>query len=141
MVQLLPGEPEAVGGRRGDQRVDLHPAALVGHQSDPFRLVAQVLGDVLGHPHGASLVHALSLPGETHITRLISSERFDPQSTRVIHRRFEPPCGQPSQSSRALSGGLSHTGGLTRATLRSTPGAHRFSAWATRASAVTGTTA
>lgn len=65
VVQFRPGEPEAVCGRRGDQRVDLDPAGLVEGEPDGLGLMAQMSGQVLRHLHGASFVHPLSLPWET----------------------------------------------------------------------------
>src|SRR5690606_95290 len=85
--ELLPGEPEAVGGGRRDQGVDLGPATLVEGESDSFRAMPQVSGEVFRHPHSALFVHAFRLPGVTRITRRVSKERFDPQLRVVIHKQ------------------------------------------------------
>jgi hypothetical protein len=75
-----------VGGGRLDERVDPDPATFVESEPDPLRLVSQVFGEVLGHSHGTSFVHAVSVPGETRVTHVILIPMFDPQRSAFIHR-------------------------------------------------------
>jgi hypothetical protein len=71
MVELVPRDAEAVGGGRGEQRADLDPAALVEGQSDPLRLMPQMLREVLRHLDGASFIHPVRVAGVSLLVHVI----------------------------------------------------------------------
>src|SRR5262249_51331042 len=68
VVELLARDPHAVAGTGREQRVHLHPAAVVQRDTDPLRLVPEHLREVLR----------------------------DPDDPRALHRR--PPCPPPGGS-------------------------------------------
>ncbi|MGY3057801.1 hypothetical protein ACVWZD_002046 [Streptomyces sp. TE3672] len=93
-----PGEGDVVAGHGAQQRVDRHPAVRVERDADPFRLVAQVFREVLGHLYGAFFIHTVRVPvmvssahpGFAHdVLKQFSEVLKKFSSTGLIHSQLE----------------------------------------------------